>query len=163
MDELHPHIPPTKWSAVDRTRIRLLALALVFDASLSAHVVCRRRDALGNEWHRPLGGAIEVGELSVDAVVREVREELGAVLLEPVELGVLEDIYRLDGRTAHEVSWIFVGSVEPSFLPRPEGRYFDDAGVTGWMEWRATSGQSLPLRPPGLQRLIDAWLAGKHP
>jgi ADP-ribose pyrophosphatase YjhB (NUDIX family) len=52
--------------------------------------VIRRGDALlvtdgrdpvgGGRFHRPLGGGVEFGEASRDTVVREFREELGAII-----------------------------------------------------------------------------------
>ena len=40
---------------------------------------------------RPVGGAIEFGESAADALVREIREELGEELAAPRRLGVLEN------------------------------------------------------------------------
>lgn len=43
--------------------------------------------------YRPPGGTIEFGERGAATVVRELREELGADVVEPRYLGTLENIF----------------------------------------------------------------------
>lgn len=53
-------------------------------------------------YYRPLGGTIEFGERSAAAVVREIKEELDAVICNVRSLGVLENLFVVDGRPGHE-------------------------------------------------------------
>ncbi|PSQ19031.1 NUDIX hydrolase [Halobacteriales archaeon QS_9_67_17] len=58
-------------------------------------------------FYRPIGGGIEFGEHSHEAVVREFREETGYEV-EPVELlGVAENVYEFAGTPGHEVSFVY--------------------------------------------------------
>ena len=49
----------------------------------------------GSAFARPLGGGIDFGETSQDAIVREIREELGAELTDARLLGIVENIFEL--------------------------------------------------------------------
>ena len=49
-------------------------------------------------FFRPHGGAVEFGERAVDALRREIREELGAEIQNPVQLGVLENLFTYRAR-----------------------------------------------------------------
>jgi 8-oxo-dGTP pyrophosphatase MutT (NUDIX family) len=53
------------------------------------------------------GGGIEHGEFSVDAVRREMREELNTELADLRLLGVLENIFGFQGQPAHELVFLF--------------------------------------------------------
>jgi len=80
--------------------------------------VFRRDDRLlGFEIHDPckpdvvgfrsVGGGIEDGETSRQAVEREVAEELCVPITEPVLLGVLENIFTFQGNPGHEVVFVY--------------------------------------------------------
>lgn len=47
---------------------------------------------------RPLGGGIEFGERSADAIVREIREELGQPISDLRLIGTLESIFTYLGK-----------------------------------------------------------------
>src|SRR4029077_20578498 len=90
---------------------------------VKAFVVVRRPDGsmlvgentdptTGVLFHRPLGGSVEFGERAVDAIVREIREELGCGLVEPVLLGVIENRFSYDGEPGHDVVFVFEGALD---------------------------------------------------
>ena len=151
-------MPRLRRVPVDRSVIRVKAFAVILDDEGRHHAVSRMRTTEHPAFHRPLGGSVELGERSVDAVVREVREELGATLVEPELLGVLENVFVIDRETGHEVVFVYGGRLaEPDVVPA-DGRTFMDLEVEGWVEWRPLDGDdALPLFPDGLQELIDGW------
>jgi 8-oxo-dGTP pyrophosphatase MutT (NUDIX family) len=57
-------------------------------------------------FYRPLGGTIEFGEHSADAIVREIREELDAEITGVQFLGALENIFYEQG-LGHEIDLIY--------------------------------------------------------
>lgn len=61
----------------------------------------------GQRYGRLLGGRVESGELAEDAVRREMQEELGADVTVLRRLGVVENLFRHDGRAFHEVIFVF--------------------------------------------------------
>jgi 8-oxo-dGTP pyrophosphatase MutT (NUDIX family) len=62
-------------------------------------------------FYRPLGGGIEFGEHSIDAVRRELMEEIGAEVKELVYLGTLENIYVFNGIPGHEIVQVYDGAL----------------------------------------------------
>ena len=99
---------------------------------------------------------VELGERAADAVVREIAEELGATLLEPRLLGVLENIFTYDGEPGHEVVFVYAGRLaEGDVLPEGGGEFADN-GVPMWVEWRPLDDASvdLPLYPDGIGSLL---------
>ena len=52
----------------------------------------------GEIFYRPPGGRIEFGEPSERAVRREMNEELGTEIENPILLGILENLFTYNGR-----------------------------------------------------------------
>lgn len=61
-------------------------------------------------FYRALGGGIEFGETSKDAVKREFQEEIHADIKVGELLGVTENIFTYQGKTGHEI--VFLYSIE---------------------------------------------------
>jgi 8-oxo-dGTP pyrophosphatase MutT (NUDIX family) len=56
---------------------------------------------------RPLGGGIEFGEHSADAIVREIREELDLPIHDVRLLGTLESLFTYLGKPGHEFVQVY--------------------------------------------------------
>lgn len=65
----------------------------------------------GEPFYRLLGGGVEFGEHSRDAVVREFDEELGVELADPIHVGTFERVFTYDGETGHEVWRVYEGHI----------------------------------------------------
>lgn len=63
--------------------------------------------AVGQTLFRPVGGGIEFGERSIDAIAREVQEELGLSISDVRLIGTLESIFIYEGKTGHEIVQIY--------------------------------------------------------
>jgi ADP-ribose pyrophosphatase YjhB (NUDIX family) len=143
--------------------IRVKAFAVLLDRSRSRHVVWVAQDETKRPttFHRLLGGHVEFGERSADAVVREINEELGTRLEEVVLLGVLENVFRYAGEPGHEVVFVYGATIRDGVVP-DGGAWFDDGGAI-WVEWRPVDARTeIPLYPDGTQALIDDWVAAHH-
>jgi ADP-ribose pyrophosphatase YjhB (NUDIX family) len=128
-------------------------MAVLLNAARTHHAVIRFTDSSADprHFHRLVGGGVELGERSVDAVVREIREELGTALHEPRLLGVLENTFVYEGQAGHEVVFVYAGELaDPDIIP-PLGGWFQDSGGPMFVEWRAVddSGHHWPLYPDG--------------
>lgn len=65
-------------------------------------------DAAGGQTlFRPIGGGIEFGERSIDAIAREVQEELGLSISDVRLIGTLESIFIYAGKPGHEIVQIY--------------------------------------------------------
>jgi ADP-ribose pyrophosphatase YjhB (NUDIX family) len=56
---------------------------------------------------RPLGGGIEFGEHSRDAMLRELDEELGQSVENLRLITVMENLFTLDGHKGHEIVFLY--------------------------------------------------------
>jgi ADP-ribose pyrophosphatase YjhB (NUDIX family) len=65
----------------------------------------------GEPFYRLLGGGVEFGEHSREALVREFDEELGVELADPELVGTFEQVFDFDGETGHEVWRVYEGRI----------------------------------------------------
>ncbi|MGI8978378.1 MAG: NUDIX hydrolase [Pirellulaceae bacterium] len=114
-------------------------------------------DTANNQrYARPLGGGVELGETSEQTIVREIREELGAEVRELKLLGVLENLFELEGRQQHEVVFVYDGQfADRSLYELVEIPLLDGGWKTGGI-WRPLDwfNELCPLVPVGIEQLV---------
>jgi 8-oxo-dGTP pyrophosphatase MutT (NUDIX family) len=109
-------------------------------------------------FFRPPGGKVEFGEYSQQTAVRELKEELGVDVTVTTPIGMLENIFTLDGESHHEILFIFEGVFneealyQKSVLEALEGqRKFEMI----WVNLQDFFSQKLRLVPPELNELLQ--------
>jgi ADP-ribose pyrophosphatase YjhB (NUDIX family) len=111
----------------------------------------------GLTFCRPLGGGIEFGETGAQAVVREIREEIGAEVAGIRYIGTLENIFMYLGRPGHEIVQVYDGELvdsalyEQAFIPGVES---DGQSFRACWRELGSFGPALPLFPDGLVELL---------
>ena len=113
----------------------------------------------GERFLRPLGGRIEFGELSADALRRELREELHSEIEQLELLGVLEDVYVYAGVRCHDIAFVFDAKFQDASLYQRGEIPIAEAGWEGpatWQHLGALSSVDTPLYPAGLLALLFA-------
>jgi 8-oxo-dGTP pyrophosphatase MutT (NUDIX family) len=91
---------------MDTTRIRPIAICLFRHENRI--LLSEGFDTIKQTYfYRPLGGGIEYGESSREAIVREVQEELAAEIENVQLIDVLENIFIYQGRQGHEIVFVF--------------------------------------------------------
>ena len=114
-------------------------------------------DTVNNQrYARPLGGGVELGETSEQTIIREIREEIGAEVRELRLLGVLENLFELEGRQQHEVVFVYDGQfADRALYEQAEIRLLDGGWRTGAI-WRplAWFDEKCPLVPVGIEKLL---------
>lgn len=142
-------------------RIRAVALGLaVRDGHLLVEAYAARPGHPA--FVRGVGGGIEYGERGAAAVLREFREELAVDVTVGARLGVLENLFRWEGRLAHEIVQVFaVTSPDFDGWPLGQERPIRDSDQGTTARWVALSdlARDHPIcYPPGivdLARLLD--------
>lgn len=109
-------------------------------------------------FFRSFGGQVEFGELAVEALRREILEELSEPIDDSCLLGVLENRFMYNGKLHHELVFVFDARFRNSALystPRLSGREASGVELVG--EWRSQGefGETHPpLYPAGLADLL---------
>ncbi len=120
-------------------------------------------DAVKREtFYRPLGGRIEFSEYGHQAIVRELREEIGAEVTNLRYLGTLENIFTYNGQPGHEIVLIYDGEfVDTSIYEREVVMgHEDDEAFYGDIQavWKSLDffrwGEA-PLYPTGLLKMLE--------
>lgn len=104
-------------------------------------------------FYRPLGGGVLAGESSRDAVVREIKEEIGCEVVDLELLGVLENVFTLEGRPGHEIVFMYMRTAH-----RFDAIFCD---ALSWIRTRSDFEAALrgfrdALRPGGLLLFLGA-------
>lgn len=141
---------------VNRSPITVKAMLVAPNPDRTAHAVTLNAPTLENPhgFHRLIGGGVEFGETHLEAIRREVDEELGARILDLRLLTVLESIFRVDGEPGHEIVFLYTGRLDPP--PAEHGATLTESdGSTMPVVWRPLDGAEpdVPLYPSG----VEAW------
>ena len=99
-------------------------------------------------YHRLIGGSVKFGETHREAILREVGEELGAAVSGLTYLGVVENIFHMNGQPGHEIVFLHTGRLEPE--PAPSGAtLIETDGAVVPVVWRpfADADVDVPLYP----------------
>jgi 8-oxo-dGTP pyrophosphatase MutT (NUDIX family) len=109
-------------------------------------------------FYRPLGGGIEFGEKSEEAVRRELKEELNVEIANLRYLGMLENIYTFNGGSYHEVVMVYDGTLVESGLYERDmilGKEANGDDIRAmWKALDEFKERKFILYPPGLLELL---------
>jgi 8-oxo-dGTP pyrophosphatase MutT (NUDIX family) len=100
---------------------------------------------------------VEPGETTREAVAREIAEELGLQIDALKLLGVLENIFVLDGQPKHEIVFVYDGRfVDESVYARDELHGWEANGEPLRATWRRLDSfeEKHRLVPEGLWELL---------
>ena len=153
--------PPHGDPAAPPPRVRPLALGLLLyeDRLLFAE---GRDPVKGETFYRALGGEIEFGERGAEAVVRELREELGRGVRVRVALGCVENRFTYRGRPGHELVLEYVVEFapgeEPADLVPVAAREGDAVFTARWLPLAEVIAGAHRVYPEGLPQRLADWV-----
>lgn len=96
-----------------------------------------KKDCFPGTWDTSAAGHVDPDETYDDCAVRELREELGVVLSEP-----LKKMFKIDAcpETGEEFVWVYQYESEGPFDLQPEeiecGDWFKPGDITRWIDER---------------------------
>jgi len=133
------------------------------NADGNAHVLSHDPATTENPdgYHRLIGGSVELGETHVDAIAREVHEELGAAIDDLLFLATVESIFWIDGTPGHEIVFLYTGRLSPQ--PAQHGATLTESdGSVVPVVWRSGSEERerLPLYPAATVPWVERVLTG---
>ena len=142
-------------------QIRTIAICLIQDEN-RIFVLEGFDPVKGDHFYRPLGGGVDFGEQSADAVVREFQEELGEALIGVEYLDTLENIFTYKGQPGHEIVLLYQGGFSNQALYQKEEVWAkEDSGKAFKACWvdidDLLSGQKR-LVPEQLLQRLPHWL-----
>ena len=108
---------------------------------------------------RPLGGGIEFGESSQEAMRREIREELALEVENLKLIEVIENIFIYEGTQGHEVVFVYDAEfVDKSWYDKEVLTYYESSITTkftaSWLSLADMKHQNIRLVPEGLTSLL---------
>lgn len=110
-------------------------------------------------FYRPVGGAVEFGEMSTETLQREYREELDISVDVNRYLGTIENVFTFQGNRGHEIALVYEISLPGGFPAALPVTGEDDDGTRFTADWEPvsmfTEGTAL-LYPEGLVTLLTS-------
>ncbi len=88
-----------------------------------------------HHFYRLIGGGIEFGEKSLDALHRELKEELDTQIINPKLLGTLENVFTFNGQPGHEIAFLYEAEFKDSSLYDLEEMKILDSEDDGRVIW----------------------------
>ena len=142
---------------MSKNRIRVVALGVFLN--YGKILVFQGHDRVdGDTFFRPLGGGVEFGETSENALIREIREELGFEITDLKYLGTLENIFIYQGEPGHEVVLVYDARfVDPKIYSQTNLHYVESEGdemPCQWLSLEDVEKKKLHLYPLGLYELL---------
>jgi NADH pyrophosphatase NudC (nudix superfamily) len=139
---------------------RANTLGLIFRGNSILLEEQRGRHSQGNGvYYRPIGGTIEFGERSEDALVREYKEEIGADIEIIQYMDCIENIYKVADKTGHEITLMYtVKFKNEKFYKYDTFNVTEGEKITvaKWISVDDIFDERIILYPVGLSSLIKA-------
>lgn len=108
-------------------------------------------------YYRPIGGRIEFGEWSNEALVREFSEELGVEVVVRGYITCIENIFKIDENIGHEITQIYLVDFKDTNLYQQEYFTLTEGNKITCAKWISIeeifSGEKV-LYPNGLTELL---------
>lgn len=111
----------------------------------------------GQKFGRLVGGGVELGEYSRDALIREMREEFDIGVTITRQLGWLENIFTYEGVPGHEVIALYEMTTDDTAIFEQDTMpILDGNGImAAWLSLTEMDAQRMKLYPTGLREMIE--------
>ena len=133
-------------------KIRVLALGLIRDRNNRTFLSEGYDPVKEDKFYRAMGGGVEFGETSLEALQREFQEEIQAEITNIRYLACLENIFTFQGKPGHEIIQLYeCDFVHPKFyqqeqIPFNEG---ERKKTALWIDIKTLKSGNVRLVPEG--------------
>lgn len=139
------------------SNMRAIAICVIRNED-SIFVFEGRDEEKDETFYRPLGGAIEFGEYSIDTVQREIGEEIDEEIRNIRYLGMLENVFHYEGEIGHEIVIIYEADfVDQAIYEKNWVTGYENDGkkfIAVWKPIEHFKNSNAPLYPDGLLQLL---------
>ena len=122
------------------------------------YLLSRNYDPTKQEYFlRPIGGSIEFGETSLQAIQREILEEIKAEITEIELVKVYENLFCFDGKAGHEIIFMYQAKfVDSSFYQHAVLEAYESDGVALDVRWFTEQElKQYPIYPLGIDEFFQ--------
>ena len=115
---------------------RAKALGLIFKEH---HVLLEEYEGKHSKgtgyFYRPIGGTIEIGEKSIETLIREFKEEIKVEILVKDYISCVENIFKIDSNLGHEIIQIYSVEFKDTTLYRKERFEITEGNKITYAKW----------------------------
>jgi len=133
-----------------KPKIRVIALGLIRDGDRLFLSEGYDQDK-DQTFYRALGGGVDFGETSRDALQREFQEELNAELTQIEYLGCIESLFTYQSQPGHEIIQLYRAQfVDPKFYQQTHFTFQENkrSKTALWVNLEACKSGKLLVVPP---------------
>jgi len=109
-------------------------------------------------YYRPIGGGVEFGEYSIDAIRRELSEEISAEIIVKKDFCFFESVFHFENQTRHEIYKGYLADfVNKEFYKKKSIRGIEPDGEryeAEWIELADLLNANTNIYPNGLKDLL---------
>lgn len=132
------------------------AVALAVIKKQNKLLVFKAQDSVKqHDFYRPLGGGVEFGETSAEALKREIKEELNTEIKNLKLIKVLENIFTYEGEMGHEIVFLYQADFKDQKMYDKESMPIIDSKedrVASWVEINELNKSN--FYPDGIKNLL---------
>jgi ADP-ribose pyrophosphatase YjhB (NUDIX family) len=148
-------------AAVRDQRLRVIAIAMIVQHDQV--LLAEGHDSVkGETFYRALGGEVEFGETASEAVIRELDEETARPIEVVASLGVVENLFTLEGQPGHEVVFEFVARFTDDDGSDPLATIEADEGgfkfVAKWLSLAEVLAGTHRIYPDNIHERLAEWV-----
>lgn len=139
-------------------KFRIKALCIFDDGEYT--FISESYDTVKKDYfYRPIGGSCEFGEYAIEAIHREVKEELNTTIKNVKLEMVVENIFVCDGENGHEIDFIYKAEFEDkSFYEKKDYTLRESNGLevkAFWMHKNDIKSKKVRLVPEQLVKYYE--------